>query len=215
MQAAQYHLDHKDEMTYEIASKISGDRLLISVADSSLYSLIEKKLRSEGYEISDTVLGLQRPLSLYYDLLITDLVGLSRHGLLKTTLFLRTLVLKHGEGAIVTKVGDDVMVIDPTCTDLMTTIRLLAGITHLERQNRMLQKIIQRGSIDSRSAIIESDPASSTLRDRVKQFEFGLIVQALRECRGNCTSAARLLKTKKTTLYMKLKHYAIDASAFF
>lgn len=47
--------------------------------------------------------------------------------------------------------------------------------------------------------------------DEVRDFEIGLIKQALRETNGSQVRAAALLGLSPTTLHAKIKHYSIDA----
>jgi two-component system, NtrC family, response regulator HydG len=52
-------------------------------------------------------------------------------------------------------------------------------------------------------------PAAFGLRERVEAYERGLIVEALRGCRGNRSEAARRLGLSRATLHDKLKKYGI------
>ena len=49
--------------------------------------------------------------------------------------------------------------------------------------------------------------------DQVKRFETALIERALRQCGGNQSRAARLLKLKQTTLHGKIRQYNIRLAA--
>jgi len=52
-------------------------------------------------------------------------------------------------------------------------------------------------------------PEAFGLRERVEAYERGLIVEALRGCRGNRSEAARRLGLSRATLHDKLKKYGI------
>jgi DNA-binding NtrC family response regulator len=58
-------------------------------------------------------------------------------------------------------------------------------------------------------------PASGIdLDNEIKRREMELICGALRHCRGLQARAARLLRIKPTTLFMKIQRYGIDVEAF-
>jgi DNA-binding NtrC family response regulator len=48
--------------------------------------------------------------------------------------------------------------------------------------------------------------------EQVRMYEIALIKRALRQCKGNQSQAARLLKLKQTTLHGKIKLYGIFPS---
>jgi two-component system response regulator AtoC len=54
-----------------------------------------------------------------------------------------------------------------------------------------------------------SDDASLEFKERVKQYEIQLILDALRRAEGNQTQAARLLKMPLRTMVHKIKMYGI------
>ncbi|MEK6288470.1 MAG: sigma 54-interacting transcriptional regulator [Acidobacteriota bacterium] len=57
-------------------------------------------------------------------------------------------------------------------------------------------------------------PAGLDLDDELKRYEIDLICSALRDSRGLQIKAARLLRTKPTTLFMKIRRYGIDVEIF-
>jgi DNA-binding NtrC family response regulator len=52
-------------------------------------------------------------------------------------------------------------------------------------------------------------PTAFGLRERVEAYEHGLIIEALRGCRGNRSEAARRLGLSRATLHDKLKKYGV------
>lgn len=48
--------------------------------------------------------------------------------------------------------------------------------------------------------------------EQVRMYEIALIKRALRQCKGNQSQAARMLKLKQTTLHGKIKQYGIFPS---
>lgn len=69
--------------------------------------------------------------------------------------------------------------------------------------------------LDRRNADGDFFPASGVdLPDEVKRYEIGLICAALKRSRGLQAKAARLLRIKSTTLFMKIQRYGIDTESF-
>jgi len=58
-------------------------------------------------------------------------------------------------------------------------------------------------------AKVEDSPTAFGLRERVEGFERGLLVEALRACRGNRSEAARRLGLSRATLHDKLRKHGI------
>jgi DNA-binding NtrC family response regulator len=54
-----------------------------------------------------------------------------------------------------------------------------------------------------------AERAPLPLKERVGAYERGLLVEALRETRGNRTEAARRLGISRVTLHDKLRRYAL------
>jgi two-component system response regulator HydG len=53
------------------------------------------------------------------------------------------------------------------------------------------------------------EPATLSLKERVQAYERGLVVEALREARGNRSEAARRLGVSRVTLHDKLRRYGL------
>ena len=74
---------------------------------------------------------------------------------------------------------------------------------HLEEFTRFVKHSVARGS---------SDDGPQTLKAWIDLAEAYRITQALRECRGNRSAAARLLGIGRRTLYAKMDKLGISAT---
>jgi DNA-binding NtrC family response regulator len=64
------------------------------------------------------------------------------------------------------------------------------------------------------AAVGPSLASGVNLGDEVRQFEKALICEALKQCHGVQTNAAKLLRIKLSTLNTKIKHFGINVRAF-
>lgn len=60
---------------------------------------------------------------------------------------------------------------------------------------------------------VETLPNSVRLADQLEEPERQIIINAIRQHRGNIKRAAEMLDISRTTLYAKLKKYQIDPDA--
>jgi DNA-binding NtrC family response regulator len=94
-----------------------------------------------------------------------------------------------------------------------------------------LRSVVEHMIVQSRPPCIDStlipqyvtNPSAATgpalasgvnLGDEVRTYEKALICEALKQCHGVQTNAAKLLRIKLSTLNTKIKHYGINVRAF-
>jgi two-component system response regulator HydG len=87
------------------------------------------------------------------------------------------------------------------------------NVRELENTIERLVALSPEGELDltllDQNAKPGDAPQSFGLRERVEAYERGLLVEALRGCRGNRSEAARRLGLSRATLHDKLKKYGI------
>ncbi|HKQ30570.1 MAG TPA: helix-turn-helix domain-containing protein [Burkholderiales bacterium] len=90
-------------------------------------------------------------------------------------------------------------------------------VAKLREQNSLLRQynfrlLRERGdtSVDVSAAKSASEPAAEkSLAEHVSQFEARLIAQALKQCGGNKSQAARILGLRANTLHYKIERYGL------
>jgi two-component system response regulator HydG len=90
------------------------------------------------------------------------------------------------------------------------------NVRELENTLERLVALSPDGQLDLSLLESPTQPDQSVtpfgLRERVEAYERGLLVEALRLCRGNRSEAARRLELSRATLHDKLKKYGIGGS---
>jgi two-component system, NtrC family, response regulator AtoC len=75
-------------------------------------------------------------------------------------------------------------------------------------------KEITPSEIPIRIGRVELDKTDKSLDETLVEMEYRMICEALQKANGNIETAAKILKTNRTTLYSKLKKLGIDPETF-
>ena len=194
----------------------SKGRLLISISDRYLRTLLEAVLQREGYETTVAQIeSIELSSNGLHDLLLADIETVeSASNLADLMKSIRILMLDWGQRNIPASLAKEMAVVDPLRTDLLlVSVQYMSQLSRAERENRLLRRALNRGIFDDQNTADAND-GGPNLSDRVEQFERNIINSALRRTQGCQVRAAQLLGVKNTTLNMKLKRYGIDAMSF-
>ncbi|HZS46650.1 MAG TPA: helix-turn-helix domain-containing protein [Blastocatellia bacterium] len=194
----------------------SKGRLLISISDRYLRTLLEAVLQREGYETTIAQIeSIELSSNGLHDLLLADIDTIEHTSNLADLMKnIRILMLDWGQRSIPASFTKELAIVDPLRTDmLLLSVQYLSQVSRMERENRLLRRALSRGIFDDQN-VADASEGGPALSDRVEQFERNLITSALRRTQGCQVRAASLLGVKNTTLNMKLKRYGIEASSF-